>query len=226
MSEAGEVKPVQFVWTEDRVRLLERRHKQGASYGDMADELGVTRSAIAGKLKRLGLQCNWAWSYEWTDEQIAELRERAARHESCVFISRAINIPYDVVRHKAARLNIPIGRFPRVKASHKPPPSPSLVKSGKGFVLKQEKIGHLAPDSLLDPAAIPLAQRKTFFELEQCHCRFPFGHPGTEQFFFCGADRHGEEPYCYQHLWIAKTTREQRQREYQERQLMRLEAIA
>jgi GcrA cell cycle regulator len=49
---------------------------------------------------------------------------------------------------------------------------------------------------------IPTEQRKTLIELENCHCRFPVGEPGRQDFFFCGdptADLIGGRPYCASH---------------------------
>lgn len=57
-----------------------------------------------------------------------------------------------------------------------------------------------------DPTSIPIDQRKTFAELENHHCRFPYGDPGTAGFFFCGVDGANlldGRPYCAAHARIA-----------------------
>jgi GcrA cell cycle regulator len=49
---------------------------------------------------------------------------------------------------------------------------------------------------------IPVEQRKTIWELQNCHCRFPVGDVGTEGFFFCGhpsASLNENRPYCEAH---------------------------
>jgi len=43
------------------------------------------------------------------------------------------------------------------------------------------------PRSMLDPAEIPVPQRRQLLELRNTHCRFPYGDVGTPGFFFCGA---------------------------------------
>jgi len=48
-------------------------------------------------------------------------------------------------------------------------------------------------------AYIPIEQRKTVLELKDEHCRWPVGDPGTPSFFFCGATRTPDKPYCATH---------------------------
>ena len=58
-----------------------------------------------------------------------------------------------------------------------------------------------------DDMAIPMEQRKTLFELEDHHCHWPVGEPGTEGFFFCGAAAQENKPYCVDHMARASTPR-------------------
>lgn len=53
----------------------------------------------------------------------------------------------------------------------------------------------------------PLTQRKTILELDNTHCRWPYGHPGEAGFFYCGApdaDVIEHRPYCAFHARIAR----------------------
>lgn len=50
---------------------------------------------------------------------------------------------------------------------------------------------------------IPLDQRKTLVELTGYTCRWPVGHPGKPDFFFCGADCALDTPYCPDHTAFA-----------------------
>lgn len=59
------------------------------------------------------------------------------------------------------------------------------------------------PPPSVDDLAIPPAQRRTFKQLRKRHCRWPVGNPGTPEFFFCGAERAGEKPYCEAHCRVA-----------------------
>lgn len=62
----------------------------------------------------------------------------------------------------------------------------------------------LDPTFVFDrPEDIPLDQRRTFAQLENCHCRYPYNDPGEAEFFYCGAPEadiaHGI-PYCRTHM--------------------------
>ncbi|HEY3795149.1 MAG TPA: GcrA family cell cycle regulator, partial [Bradyrhizobium sp.] len=42
-------------WTDERVELLKRRFEAGLSCRQIADDIGVSRNAVIGKLSRLNL---------------------------------------------------------------------------------------------------------------------------------------------------------------------------
>lgn len=44
-------------WDEEKIELLKVLQAQGLTFSEMAKKIGATRSAIAGKLMRLGLAC-------------------------------------------------------------------------------------------------------------------------------------------------------------------------
>ena len=46
---------------------------------------------------------------------------------------------------------------------------------------------------------IPLEQRRTLLTLGPRDCRWPVGDPQAEGFFFCGAEKAGDESYCAAH---------------------------
>ena len=66
-----------------------------------------------------------------------------------------------------------------------------------------------APPAAAPPTAVPITARpqrrrsgKSLIELKNESCRWPFGHPGTPAFFFCGepgADLERGMPYCPRH---------------------------
>jgi GcrA cell cycle regulator len=102
-----------------------------------------------------------------------------------------------------------IGRRGRLGLSKRRPPKREGVKQPrKGRVPKLHKPpmarAPLAPPEpvTIDDIAIAVGQRRTIFDLENHHCRFPVGEPGTSDFFFCGAptaDVAGGRPYCRAH---------------------------
>ena len=55
--------------------------------------------------------------------------------------------------------------------------------------------GTPAPEDL----EIPLAQRKTLFQLTAKNCHWPVGEPKEPGFFFCGGDAVPDEVYCPHH---------------------------
>lgn len=48
-------------------------------------------------------------------------------------------------------------------------------------------------------ARIPRRQRRSLFELSDDTCRWPVGDPKSSRFFFCGAQRLRNKPYCAEH---------------------------
>jgi len=53
--------------------------------------------------------------------------------------------------------------------------------------------------SAVTDAEIPEAQRLTLLELRDGACRWPIGHPGSADFFFCGGEAVADKPYCAGH---------------------------
>lgn len=86
---------------------------------------------------------------------------------------------------------------------------PSFIPKPRGPRKRRAPLWRPAPKFIAEPAApppeacdIPIGQRRTLMELTAGMCRFPYGHPGTEGFFFCGAARHNDHPYCLPHFRI------------------------
>jgi GcrA cell cycle regulator len=106
--------------------------------------------------------------------------------------------------------NAVIGKANRLGLSCKPraPRKPRKPKGG-GTVAKVLCAKEFKPLPLpkeLPADAIPHKQRKTLVKLEICHCRWPYGDPGTPEFFFCGAaeaDITLGRPYCRFHTKMA-----------------------
>ena len=57
---------------------------------------------------------------------------------------------------------------------------------------------YLIPDAESD-LAIPVEQRKTIQQLTSRTCKWPVGDPGSVDFFFCGAEKEIDTPYCRSH---------------------------
>jgi len=71
---------------------------------------------------------------------------------------------------------------------------------------------HDAPPMQPDPVAeadageVPIEQRCTIFDLGEDRCKWPYGDPRTDDFFFCGGKRIEEarDPYCAYHAGRAR----------------------
>jgi GcrA cell cycle regulator len=57
-----------------------------------------------------------------------------------------------------------------------------------------------APPAELPSDAIPIEQRKQLVDLELGHCRYPYGTPGADDFFFCGDTTLETKSYCAFHF--------------------------
>lgn len=72
----------------------------------------------------------------------------------------------------------------RRSTSFKPPPPPELDE---------------ATDLPADTPTAPV----TLIELQDHHCRWPIGTPGTPDFVFCGGDKRDGHSYCARHCRMA-----------------------
>jgi GcrA cell cycle regulator len=153
-----------IAWTDTRIELLRKLWADGLACSLIAAALGgITRSAVIGKVHRLGLSGRKRKKVAW-----APRRARLKR---------------------TAPVNVNRG-----------------VKCGaNGYTLIETALVPIEAKEL-PASAIPVEQRKTLAELEARHCRWPYGDPGTESFFFCGApeaDFLASHPYCRFHASLA-----------------------
>ena len=146
----------------------------------------------------------------WTEEKVELLKQLWAEGVSGGLIAQKLGgITRDAVIGKAWRMGLQSRKPSTWKSRHanvtRNPPKPKnkrIVRWGPigHRILDIENIEPLA--SKLDPAAVPAEQRKTFMELADCDCRFPYGEPGNADFFFCGAQTFGLS-YCPAHMRVA-----------------------
>ena len=82
----------------------------------------------------------------------------------------------------------------------------SAISKNVNVAIKRQRHPEPLPDPdalvFLDPADIPRQQRRSLMRLGERHCRFPYGEPGGNDFFFCGAATE-HLPYCAMHARIA-----------------------
>jgi len=123
----------------------------------------------------------------WLDEDIELVKRLWAAGETAQAIAdRLGSFSRSAVLGKIFRLRLETAEKPRAQA-----------KRG-GATLARRRTGKA------DPAPAKSArQGKTLHELTNRCCRWPYKRPGTERYFFCGAeeaDLEGGIPYCARHM--------------------------
>src|SRR5262249_22999509 len=139
--------------------LLKAHHAEGLSASKSAAIFGVTRNAVIGKWKRMGMP------------------------------PRKPAFPPRPKRPKQSNLMNGLGHSPCTMTR----------KRVQALSMVPEK----QTESKLSPDDIPRQQRRTIATLGERHCRFPYGDPGKDDFFFCGGVKDGNSSYCAKHCRIA-----------------------
>lgn len=144
----------------------------------------------------------------WPAERIDELRRLAADGLSCSQIAAALGVTRNSVIGKMRRNGISNGRSPWAHNPAKPQREPkprALHWTG----LPKRKSPRRKPPTIPDGYQcapieyIPIEQRKSLLELTDQTCRWPIGHPGEADFYFCGGNAVPGLPYCGGHARIA-----------------------
>lgn len=139
---------------------------------------------------------NW-----WTEERVAELRERWANNETYGQICAAMGKSRSAVIGKAHRLKL----F-RLALGVKSPTTIVRIKRPRRVRLFDIKGGDMIEDEPpISPIAAIFAEAKRFIELANGDCRWPGpGQPGPD-LLCCGAPIVRGYPYCAAHCRIAYT---------------------
>lgn len=171
-------------WSDEMVAALKRQHEDGLSFAQIADEMAkefrvhLTRNAVIGKARRLDLPMR-----NGSGERLKEPRDPYREVAAEMGLDPAQKPLYRIARKKHSYPIVRKHRKRTESAPLLPEPAPPT-----------EPIPDASADLL-----IPVAQRKTLMTLEQKDCRWPVGEPGTEGFFFCGAEKAWGRPYCHAH---------------------------
>jgi len=117
----------------------------------------------------------------WTPERVKSLEALWDQGLSASRIGMALDVSKNAVIGKAHRLKLPSRPSP-VKAEPvkvAPPPAPEA----------REEVSDSKKTSLLD--------------LTEQTCKWPIGHPGDADFYFCGKPSRPGVPYCPDHCLMA-----------------------
>ncbi len=157
----------------------------------------------------------------WTEERVELLKTLWAEGLSASQIaSRLGGVTRNAVIGKVHRLGLS-GRATPAR-THRPrrprqPSHPARVqfRSQGSAALKVETV--YVPEPVREPAPvheleIPPAERVHILALNERTCRWPIGHPGAEDFYFCGREPRSGGPYCEHHARIAYQPLQERRR--------------
>ncbi len=126
---------------------------------------------------------------EWTDERVARLKELWAQGYSARQIAEELG---GVTR------NAVIGKANRMGLSK--PTKSSITRQRKRE--EGERVRPVAEEAVI----VTPDSGVSILTLTTATCRWPIGHPGEEDFFFCGARTKPGQPYCEAHSRLAYQT--------------------
>jgi GcrA cell cycle regulator len=117
---------------------------------------------------------------------------------SCAQIAYEIGVSRNAVIGKANRLHLSRLATQRQAERTGPPQIARLrITRRRGFPALQAN-----PQAFVEMSA-NTASRRSLSELQEWHCRWPIGDPGTEDFGFCGNKPLDGLPYCSTHARMA-----------------------
>lgn len=144
-------------------------------------------------------------NHDWTDERCDRLRLMCASPErpSAGQMGIDLGVSRNAIIGKVARLGLVLPNH-GVRSPTGRSASPGRPKRKHGFhpntrTVCQQPVEPIIVTNEATDQAIPIEQRRTLVELEPGMCRWPVGHPGTPDFFFCGGTALEERPYCIHH---------------------------
>ncbi|HEX4762613.1 MAG TPA: GcrA family cell cycle regulator [Sphingomicrobium sp.] len=189
-------------WTEERIERLKKMWHDGATASQIADELGgVSRNAVIGKAHRLGLE-----------QRPSPVKPGEEKEKKAASAAAAPAKP-------AARADAPLGRAaPSPGGPAQPGAAPQRPSAADmqyrsigpgGFVRQgpgdqQAPIPPAPPRRLVPAKPSPEVADKTgLLDLNDRICKWPIGHPGEPDFYFCGAPANPGFPYCVEHCGVA-----------------------
>lgn len=195
-------------WTEERIERLKKMWHDGSTASQIADELGgVSRNAVIGKAHRLGL--------EQRPSPVKAGEEKDAK-KAAPAAAPAASAPKPATKAEAPK---PSPATAAPAASQAQPATPAQRLSPQemqyrsigpgGFIRQgpgeqQAPIPPAPPRRLVPAKPSPeVADKTSLLELNDRICKWPIGHPGEPDFYFCGQPANPGFPYCVQHCGVA-----------------------
>ncbi len=195
-------------WTEERIERLKKMWHDGATASQIADELGgVSRNAVIGKAHRLGLEQRPSPVKAGEEKESKKAAPAAAPAAAAAKPAARAEVP------KPAPAAAPAAASPAQSATPAQRLSPQEMQYrsiGPGGFIRQGPGEQQAPIPPAPPRRrVPakpspeVADKTSLLELNDRICKWPIGHPGEPDFYFCGEPANPGFPYCVQHCGVA-----------------------
>ncbi|MGB7431558.1 MAG: GcrA family cell cycle regulator [Ahrensia sp.] len=177
-------------WTDERVDQLKKMWSEGLTASQIAAKLGgVSRNAVIGKVHRLKLESRAQSPKSTSGRKPAAPRAAAAAPR--------------VGSGAGTRTTSRGGSGGSSSLGGGAPRTMSTVTQTVGAtVMKAEVEGQTLAEldtRPIEDVVVPIARKLKLTEINEKTCKFPYGDPLTDDFYFCGHDIHEETPYCNYH---------------------------
>ena len=192
-------------WTDERIERLKTMWTKGATASQIAEELGgVSRNAVIGKAHRLGLEQRPSPVKAVEEKEKAKPAKAAAKPapvaakpEPSKPSETPIANPFTGPAPAPPRLGPNGGEM-----QYRSIGPGGFIRQGPGD--QQAPIPPAPPRRLVPAKPSPeVADKTSLLDLNDRVCRWPMGHPGEPDFYFCGQPANPGYPYCVQHCGVA-----------------------
>jgi len=192
-------------WTEERIERLKKMWHDGATASQIAEELGgVSRNAVIGKAHRLGLE-----------QRPSPVKPGEEKETKKAASTPAVAAPKPTPRVEApkpesvapttasaAPQRTPAQRLSSADMQYRSIGPGGFIRQGPGE--QQAPIPPAPPRRLVPAKPSPeVAAKTSLLDLNERVCKWPIGHPGEPDFYFCGEPANPGFPYCVEHCGVA-----------------------
>lgn len=195
-------------WTDERIERLKKMWHDGATASQIADELGgVSRNAVIGKAHRLGLEQRPSPVKPGEEK---EAKKPAASAQAAPAPKSAAPKPEANKAAPPAASTTPATTAPQMAAPNRSAPEMQYRSIGPGGFIRQGPGEQQAPIPPAPPRRLvpakpspEVADKTGLLDLNDRICKWPMGHPGEPDFYFCGQPANPGFPYCVNHCGVA-----------------------